>query len=46
MPQVRGAAGSGCGDELLFSFLQMVSAMCMSMCVSAFVWKVSPSQLF
>lgn len=36
----------GCVDELLFSLLQMVSAMCMSMYVSAIVWEVSPSQLF
>lgn len=36
----------GCVDELLFSFLQMVSAICMSMYVSATVWEVSPSQLF
>lgn len=36
----------GCVDELLFSFLKMVSAICMSMYVSAPVWEVSPSQLF
>lgn len=33
------ASGQSCGDELLFSFLQMVSALCMSMYVSAIVWE-------
>lgn len=36
----------GCVDELLFSSLQMISAMCMSVYVSAIVWEVSPSWLF
>lgn len=42
----RRCSRSDRAGELVVTFLQIVSAVCMSMCVPAIVVKISPSQVF